>query len=175
MRSRASSFKWEYPLLSLRLSIRLLPRLLFTSISPFIFPSITCCRRQFLRKMWPIQLAFRFLISCRIFKAKSLTCNLCHSMVHRRGGNLHREATDIFFPCHNTWSHPMQLRCCFTWRLVANAVRKLFLGQTLVSPILFGHWASYIYTTFIYHVGNICAMFVVLTVVCVTCSFYVLG
>ena len=69
-RSRASSFKWEYPLLSLRSSssfLRLLPLLLVTSIYPFIFPSITCFRRQFLRKMWPIQLAFRFLISCRIF------------------------------------------------------------------------------------------------------------
>ena len=59
VRSRASSFKWEYPLLSLRSSssfLRLLPRLLATSISPFIFPSITCFIRQFLRKMWPIQL-----------------------------------------------------------------------------------------------------------------------
>jgi hypothetical protein len=56
VRSKASSFKWEYTLLSLRLSssfLRLLPRLLVTSISPFIFPSRTCCRRQFLRKMWP--------------------------------------------------------------------------------------------------------------------------
>jgi hypothetical protein len=38
MRSRASSFKWDYPLLSLRsLSsfLRLLPHLLVTSISPF--------------------------------------------------------------------------------------------------------------------------------------------
>ena len=62
VRSKASSFKWEYPLLSLRSSssfLLLLPRLLVTSISPFIFPSITCFRRQFLRKMWPIQLAFR--------------------------------------------------------------------------------------------------------------------
>jgi len=70
VRSRASSFKCEYPLLSLRSSssfLRLLPRLLATSISPFTFPSITCFRRQFLRKMWAIQLAFRFLISCRIF------------------------------------------------------------------------------------------------------------
>ena len=70
VRSRASSFKWEYPLLSLRSSssfLRLLPHLLVTSIFPFIFSSITCFRRQFLRKMWPIQLAFRFLISCRIF------------------------------------------------------------------------------------------------------------
>ena len=70
VRSRASSFNWQYPLLSLRSSstfLRLLSRLILTSICPFIFPSITCCRRQFLRKMWPIQLAFRFLISCRIF------------------------------------------------------------------------------------------------------------
>ena len=69
VRSRAFSFKWGYPLLSLRSSssiVRLLPRLLVTSISPFIFPSVTCFRRQFLRKMWPIQLAFLFLISCRI-------------------------------------------------------------------------------------------------------------
>ena len=70
VRSKASSFKWEYSLLALRSSssfLRLLPRLLVTSISPFIFPSITCFRRQFLCKMWPIQLAFRFLIACRIF------------------------------------------------------------------------------------------------------------
>jgi hypothetical protein len=70
VRSRASSFKCEYPLLSLRSSSSflrlLLPHLLVTSVSPFIFPSITCFRRQFLRKMWPIQLAFRFLIECRI-------------------------------------------------------------------------------------------------------------
>ena len=70
VRSRVSSFKWEYPLLSLRSSssfLRLLPRLLATNISPYIFPSITCFRRQFLRTIWPIQLAFRFLISYRIF------------------------------------------------------------------------------------------------------------
>jgi len=68
--SRASSFKLEYPVLFLSSSssfLRLLPRLLATSISPFIFPSITCFRKQFLRKMCPIQLAFRFLISYRIF------------------------------------------------------------------------------------------------------------
>ena len=70
VRSRASSFKSEYPLLFLSSSssfLRFLPRLLATSISPFIFPSITCFRRQFLRKMCPTQLTFRFLISCRIF------------------------------------------------------------------------------------------------------------
>jgi hypothetical protein len=54
VRSRASSFKREYPLLSLSSSssfLRLLLRLPVTSIPPFIFPSITCRRRQFLRKM----------------------------------------------------------------------------------------------------------------------------
>ena len=40
VRSRASSINWQYPLLSLRSSssfLRLLPRLLVTSICPFIF------------------------------------------------------------------------------------------------------------------------------------------
>ena len=66
VRSKTSSFKWEYPLLSLGSSssfLRLLPRLLVTSISPFIFPSITCFRRQFLRKMWPIQLALYIYVA----------------------------------------------------------------------------------------------------------------
>ena len=70
VRFRASSFKWEYPLLSLRSSnsfICLLPCLPVTSIPPCIFPSVTRCRRQFRRKMWPIQFAFRLRISCRIF------------------------------------------------------------------------------------------------------------
>jgi hypothetical protein len=70
LRSEASSFKWQYPFLSLRSPssfLRLLHRLPATSIPPFIFPSITCCRRQFLHKIWPILLAFRLLISCRIF------------------------------------------------------------------------------------------------------------
>ena len=68
--SRASSFKWEYPLLSLRSSnsfLRHLPCLPVTSIPPCIFPSVTRCRRQFRRKIWPIQFAFRLHISCRIF------------------------------------------------------------------------------------------------------------
>jgi hypothetical protein len=70
VRSRASSFKWEYPLLSLKSSnnfLRLLPCLPVTSIPPCIFPSVTRCRRQFRRKMWPFQFAFRLRISCRIF------------------------------------------------------------------------------------------------------------
>jgi len=70
VRSRDSSFKWEYPLLSLRSSnsfLHLLPCLPVTSLPPCIFPSINRCRRLFLRKIWPIQFAFRLRISCRIF------------------------------------------------------------------------------------------------------------
>ena len=84
VRSTASSFNCEYPLLSLRSSSSF-PRFLrlpVTSIPPFIFSSITRCRRQFLRKMWPIQLAFRFLISCRIFLC-SLTLSNTSSFLTR--------------------------------------------------------------------------------------------
>jgi hypothetical protein len=70
MRFRASSFKWEYPLLFLRSSssfLRLLPRLPVTSILPCIFHSVTRCRMQFLRKMWPNKFVFRLRISCRVY------------------------------------------------------------------------------------------------------------
>jgi hypothetical protein len=70
VRFKAFSFKCEYPQLSLRSPssfLNLLPRLTVTSIPPFIFPLIHCRRRQFLRKMWPIQLAFLLLISFRVF------------------------------------------------------------------------------------------------------------
>jgi len=56
------NIRLRYPLYSLRVSsscLRLLPRSLVTFIVPPIFPSITCFRRPFVRKMWPIQLAFR--------------------------------------------------------------------------------------------------------------------
>jgi len=70
VRSRASYFKWVYPLLSIRSSssfLRLLPHFSVTSIPPCVFPWITRYRRQFLRRMWPIQFAFRLRITCRIF------------------------------------------------------------------------------------------------------------
>ena len=37
--------------------------------------SITCSRRQFLHKMWPIQLAFLCFIICRIFLSSLTVCN----------------------------------------------------------------------------------------------------
>ena len=103
VRSRASSFKWEYPLLSLRSSsssLRLLPRLLATSISPFIFPSITCFRRQFLRKMWPIQLAFRFLV--RLF-GQYVRCNW----------RLHPKLKEL--NCKMTLQDQLDTLCRYSW------------------------------------------------------------
>jgi len=65
VRSSASYFNFQYPLLSLRSSsssLRLLPRLPVTSVLHSIFPSITWFRRQFQRKMWSIQLVFPHFI-----------------------------------------------------------------------------------------------------------------
>jgi hypothetical protein len=80
VQSRASSFRCEYSLPSLKSSssfLRLLPRHPVTSISLFIFPSITCRRRQFLRNLWQIGLAFRLLISCRIILCSLTISNTC--------------------------------------------------------------------------------------------------
>jgi hypothetical protein len=85
VRSRVSSFKYEHPLLSLKPSssfLLLLPCLHVPSNPAFIFPSITCCRRHLLGKMSPIQLAFRLLISYRIFFC-SLTQNNTLSLLTR--------------------------------------------------------------------------------------------
>jgi hypothetical protein len=60
MQSGASSFNLQYPLFSLRSSsscLHLLLHLPVTSILLSVFPSITCFRRQFLCKKWPILLA----------------------------------------------------------------------------------------------------------------------
>jgi hypothetical protein len=61
VRSSAFPFNFPYPVFSLRPFSSCLRRLLclpVISIPPFIFPSIRCTRKQFLRKTWQIQLAF---------------------------------------------------------------------------------------------------------------------
>ena len=87
MPSRASSFKWKYPLLSLRSSnsfLRLLACHPVTSIPPCIFPSVTRCRRQFRRKMWLIQFAFRLRISCRLFLCSLTLSNTSSLLTYTR-------------------------------------------------------------------------------------------
>ena len=78
VRSSAFSSNLQYPHFSLRSSsscLPLLPRLPITSTLPSIFPSIPCFRRQFLRDMWPIQLAFLLFIVCSIFLSSLSLCN----------------------------------------------------------------------------------------------------
>jgi hypothetical protein len=66
VRSSFSSFKFQYPFLSLR-SFKSCLHLLSLLPFPSIFLSITWFRRQFLRKIWPTQLALFLIIVCRIF------------------------------------------------------------------------------------------------------------
>jgi hypothetical protein len=67
-----------------------LPRHPVTSMLPFIFPSITRFRRQFLSNMWSIKLAVLAFIGCRIF-ISSLT--LLH-LSHRRAVYVCQNALD---------------------------------------------------------------------------------
>jgi hypothetical protein len=66
VRSIASSFKIQYLTSSLRSSSSCL-RFLLSLLVPSIIPSITCSRRQFLHKIWPIQLDFFLFILHRMF------------------------------------------------------------------------------------------------------------
>jgi hypothetical protein len=114
VRSTVPSFRCEYPPPSLRSTssfVRLLPRLPVTSIPPFIFPSLTCPRRQFLCNMWPIQLACCLLISCRIFLC-SLTLSNTSSwaMFHI----IYKTQWSIFFQFYFLLSKTqlLNIECC---------------------------------------------------------------
>jgi len=77
--SIASSFNLKFPLVSSKSSdsyLRLLPCLPSILILSTTFPSITCFRRQFIRKIWPIHLAFRHFIVRKILFS---FLTLCHN------------------------------------------------------------------------------------------------
>jgi len=81
VRSSVYFFNFQSPLFSLRSSSscrRLFPRLPVIYILPSVFPSITRFWRQFLPKMWPIQLPFLLFIACRIFLSSQLCVTLLH-------------------------------------------------------------------------------------------------
>ena len=86
VRSGAFSFKWEIPLLSLRSSssfLHHLPRLPVTYIPPFIFPSITCCRRQFLCKCDQSSVPLVYLFQVGYSSAPWLYVTLLHFLHDR--------------------------------------------------------------------------------------------
>ena len=76
--SSASTLNFHYRSVSLQSSsscLRLFPRVPVMSILPFIFPSIECFIGRFLRKMWPIQLAFLLFIVCSTHLSSLTLCN----------------------------------------------------------------------------------------------------
>ena len=78
VRSSVSSLNFQYPVVFLTspsICLRILPRLPVTYIPSPTFPSIMWFIRQFLRKMWPIQLLFLLFIVCRIFLFSLTLCN----------------------------------------------------------------------------------------------------
>ena len=88
MRSSASSFNWQYPLLYVRPSssyLRLLPLLPISLNLPFVFPLIICFRSQILHKMRPIQLACLLFSACRIHLSPWLSAIPLHFSHHLQG------------------------------------------------------------------------------------------
>jgi hypothetical protein len=61
--------------------LRLILRVPVTFSLPFISYSITCFRRQFPHKMWPIQFAFLLFTVCRIFISLLTLCNTFSSVI----------------------------------------------------------------------------------------------
>jgi hypothetical protein len=109
MRSRASSFKLEYPLLSPRSSsnsLRLLPRLFVTSIRPFIFPSITFLRRQFLRKLEYPLLSPSYRLYAHLFIKVSYLFRSLYQVILRKH--------DLSLKCHIC----VQMECCCLYCIV---------------------------------------------------------
>jgi len=78
VRFNASALKFRYLLSFLKLfsnCLCLLLRLPVSSNFSYICPPIRCFRRQFLRNMWPIQLAFLLFILCKISLSSFTLCN----------------------------------------------------------------------------------------------------
>jgi hypothetical protein len=73
-RYSVSPFKFHYQLFSLRSSSSCWSIILHLLVSS-IFSSIRCFSTQFPRKMWPIQLALRRLLVCRILFSSLILWN----------------------------------------------------------------------------------------------------
>ena len=85
----------------------LLPRLPVTFVLPFICLSTTYFRSQFLRKVWPIQLAFLVFVACRLFFSSSSTVcytSLCHTIgpadLHPSSGRLFKISQLLVSLCY---------------------------------------------------------------------------
>jgi hypothetical protein len=77
VRSTALTFNFQFPLISFRSSCSCLPLL------PPISPSITCFKRQFLRKMWPTSSPSFFLL----YERYSFPPSLCVTLLFYTTGS----------------------------------------------------------------------------------------
>jgi hypothetical protein len=87
--SAPGTSSFQCPVFSLRPScscLRFLPRLPVTPIPPSIFPSEACFRRQFRRKVWPIQLSLLRRMVRMMFLSFLTICNT--SVSHDRSSCL---------------------------------------------------------------------------------------
>jgi hypothetical protein len=108
VRSSASSFNLQYLLVSLRSSSSCLHFLSLLPV-PSIFPSVTCFRRQFLHKMWPILLAFLRFVLCRMFLSSFTLCNTDVTATLKMTNS---GTCDFICPPH-AWSRMEELHCLF--------------------------------------------------------------
>ena len=130
LRASASSFNFQYPSFSFKSSsscLRLLPYLAVTYILPSMFPSITCFIRQFLRKMWPIQLAF-LLLYVRWSCLPWLYVILLHCMyVH-----IHMYNLALLYRYSKVNLSPLPQRSVVTYATVALSTLKVYWQWTFL-------------------------------------------
>jgi hypothetical protein len=78
VRSDTSCFNFQYSLVFLRpysICLHLLPRIPVTYIHSSSFSSMVCFRRQFIRKMWPMQVSYHLFSVCSMFLSSLTPCN----------------------------------------------------------------------------------------------------
>ena len=140
-------FKWQYPLLYLRSSsrvLRLLSRRPVTTIPSFTFLSITRCRRQFLRKMWSIELAFRLIISCWIFLCSLTLSNTSSFLTFLVQLNFPPFSSTTFQNTHNS---DIKQYCCFSifpWQQskLAESLDRSVYRYWIIVPLLVRRWVQ---------------------------------
>jgi hypothetical protein len=86
--------------------LRLLPRLPITSVLSYTFSSIMCSRRQFPRRMRPIQLVFLLVIVCRmslsfmtLFHISFSNMSVQLSVFRHSSPALHLKTCQVFLIC----------------------------------------------------------------------------
>ena len=136
-RSSPSTFNLQYPLVFLRSSSSCLcplPHIPITSILPSIFSTITRFRRQFQHKMWPIQLAFLFLLFAGYSSTPCLFVILLHFSHDRSNWSLPcTKPSTVLYPEPHQFSPHTLLSATHTIKTSCIATRHGFEGPRIES------------------------------------------